>query len=169
MPMTLVDADDLETLLFAVNAIQGVEAALQQRERDPLVRSTKGKLSGAHDRLAAAWRRSKREDPPSPDAGDIAELRAMFTDKNGELTYETVVPHYPQRLAQTLQLVESGPCWEGVKIDWPAPATPQFHPRDGVPRGYGVRLMPRGESALKSVAGIAIQETKKLPAPGDVQ
>lgn len=52
MTPVLVDYDDLQTILFATNAIQGVEAALKARERDPLVLSTKGKLSSAVDERA---------------------------------------------------------------------------------------------------------------------
>lgn len=146
MTTVTVDYDDLQTLLFATNAIQGVEAALKARERDPLMLSTKSKLSAAHDRLADAWRKSKREAPPEPNERDIEELRRMFS---GGQT-EAVVESYPMRLAQVLQLVESGPLWYGTKIDWPAPSTPEFRQAPTDPRDlrWGVRLTARGEAVV---------------------
>lgn len=146
MSSVTVDYDDLQTLLFATNAIQGVEAALKARERDPLVLSTKGKLSSAHDRLSDAWRKSKREAPPEPDEQDIEKLRRMFS---GGQT-EAVVESYPMRLAQVLQLVESGPLWYGTKIDWPAPSSPEFRQATTDPHDlrWGVRLTARGEAVV---------------------
>ena len=147
MPAVTVDADDLETLLFSVNAIQGVEAALKARERDPLVLAKKGRISEAHDRLAAQWRRARRPEPEAPTEGDIAQLRLMFAKGN----VEAVVKEFPTRLVQGLQLVEAGPIWDGIKIDWPAPSTSEFRQSPSDPRGlrYAVRLMPRGEAALR--------------------
>lgn len=150
MPTVIVDAADLETLLFSTGAIKDVENAIKARERDPLVRSSAGRLTEAHDRLAAQWRRAKREPPPEPLPGDIAALRAMFTGPDGTRLMEAVVKTPPIRLAQDLQLVEYGPAWYGTKIDWPVPSTPEFRvapydPRDLI---FGVRLTVRGEGVL---------------------
>lgn len=155
MTTVTVDYDDLEALLFSTGAIKKIEDAVRAQERDPMVKSASGRLSGAHDRLSAAWRRSKREEPEPPTESDIAALDRMFTDREtGERTYECVVSEYPRRLAQVLQLVESGPAWHGVKVDWPAPSVPEFKvaPHDPTQLIWGVRLMPRGERALETGA-----------------
>ncbi len=164
MTTVIVDVDDLQTILFATNAIQGVEAALKARERDPLVLSTKGTLSAAHDRLADAWRKSKREAPPEPSERDIEELRRMFS---GGQT-EAVTTSYPTRLAQTLQLVEAGPVSPGVRIDWPAPASPEFRQSGTSPRDmkYMARLTKHGKRLVCD--GEPAQTTqRRLPEPGD--
>ena len=150
MPAVTVDADDLETLLFSVNAIQGVEAALKARERDPLVLAKKGRISEAHDRLAAQWRRAKRPEPEAPTEADILQLRAMFPEGKSE----AMVKEFPTRLVQVLQFVEAGPIWHGIKIDWPAPAAPEFRQMKSFPQDlqYAARLMPRGEAALRQRA-----------------
>ena len=148
MAAVTVDADDLETLLFSVNAIQGVEAALKARERDPLVLAKKGRISEAHDRLAAQWRRAKRPEPEMPTEADIAELRRLFVI-DGEVAASASLTEYPMRLAQALQLVESGPVWVGVKVDWPAPSVPEFVMGSAQPKAYMARLTARGEALLK--------------------
>jgi hypothetical protein len=156
-PVT-VDSDDLETLLFTTGVVKQVEAAIAGQARDPLAFAAQPKLTAAHERVTATWRRALREPPPAPLPGDIAELHRLFM-QDGGLTYEAVANHYPQRLAQTLQLVEAGPIWDGIKIDWPAPATPEFRPAPSDPRNlrYAVRLMPRGEEALRQAAPLGIE------------
>jgi hypothetical protein len=155
MTTVLVDYDDLEALLFTCGTIKDIENAIKGRDRDPLVKSASSRLTAAHDRVAAAWRRSKRDDPPAPDASDIAILRSMFPP---EVTV-AVVNTAPLRLAQTLLLVEYGPIWEGVKIDWPAPSTPEFRQAPSDPRNlrYAARLTVRGQDVLANaeVAGAA--------------
>jgi hypothetical protein len=160
MPTVTVDADDLEALLFSTGAIKDVEYAIAGRARDPLVKSATTKLAGAHDRAAAAWRRAKRAEPEAPAPNDIVRLRALFV-VNGEIAFEAVTSHYPQRLVQDLLLVESGPIWDGIKIDWPAPATPEFRPAPSAPGElrYAVRLTPRGEDVLRAAVAPA-----RLPA-----
>ncbi|MFP5248653.1 MAG: hypothetical protein ACLGP3_02355 [Acidobacteriota bacterium] len=159
MPTVTVDAADLEALLFATSGIKDLEAALQQRKSNPLVKSGEGRLTGAHDRLSAAWRRANREESwPTRTVTevDIAELRAMFAT-----TEVAILSRYPQRLAQELLLVESGPVWEGLKIEWPAPADPEFRlQQSGVPR-YAARLTHYGRQVLQA-AGVAWLEA---PAP----
>lgn len=58
-PVT-VDSDDLEALLFSTGGIKAIEDALQQRSEDPLVLQAKPRLTAAHDRLTAEWRRQLR-------------------------------------------------------------------------------------------------------------
>ena len=150
MPTVTIDAADLEALLFSTGAIKDIEAALVARERDPLARSAIHRLTGAHDRIAAAWRRANRAEPEAPTDADIAKLRAMFTDSEGERIAVATVKTYPQRLAQTLLLVEAGPMQHGVKIDWPAPSAPEFRAdmHNLYDLSWAVRLTPRGQAAL---------------------
>ena len=51
MVAVTVDTEDLEALLFATSGIKELEAALDQRKRNPMVTSGMGRLAGAHDRL----------------------------------------------------------------------------------------------------------------------
>jgi hypothetical protein len=151
MPSVTVDVADLEALLFATSGIKDLEAALDQRRRNPMVTSIKGKLEGAHDRLSTAWRRAKREaDWPMKvvTEAEIAELRAMFTDMNDDLHAFAVLYEYPMHLAQDLLLVESGPLWEGYQVEWPSPAEPEFvrGPTGGI--RYGARLSHYGRQVL---------------------
>jgi hypothetical protein len=135
MPSVTVDADDLEALLFALSAIGDIEKsaaqlrhAFDQRRTNPMVTSTKGKIEAAHERLAAAWRRAKREgDWPTRtiSESDLDELRAAFKAPNGWWAW-IIVREYPIRWCQDLLLVEAGPCFEGFQIAWPAPNEPQF-------------------------------------------
>jgi hypothetical protein len=145
-----VDYDDLEALLFATGAIKDVENAIKGRDRDPLVRSTASRLTAAHDRVAAAWRRAKREPPPEPSTAEVEELRRMFTGPDGTRLSEVVVKEPPVKFAQRLLLVEYGPAWYGTKIDWPAPSTPEFRAAPYDPRDliFGVRLTTLGEKVL---------------------
>lgn len=129
MPTVTVDVEDLETLLFATSGIKDLEAALDQRRRNPMVTGTKGKMEAVHDRLSTAWRRAKREaDWPQRVVSEreIAELKAMFTDPDGCLCPFILMRDYPRHFAQDLLLVEAGPVWDGHRIEWPAPAEPQF-------------------------------------------
>lgn len=151
MPSVTVDVADLETLLFATSGIKDLEAALDQRRRNPMVISTKGKLEGAHDRLSLAWRRAKREaDWPMKvvTEAEIAELRSMFTDLNGHTHAFAVLYEYPMHFAQDLLLVEAGPLWEGYQVEWPSPAEPEFvrGPTGGI--RYGARLSHYGRQVL---------------------
>jgi hypothetical protein len=151
MPSVTVDVADLETLLFATSGIKDLEAALDQRRRNTMVTSTKGKLEGAHDRLSTAWRRAKREaDMPKVvvTEAEIAELRAMFTDHEGRVRAVIERQDYPMHFAQELLLVEAGPLWEGYKIEWPAPADPEFIIKQGSGIRYGIRLSHYGRQVL---------------------
>ena len=76
-PIT-VDSDDLEALLFATGSIKAIEAALQQRSRDPLVKRAEPVLTEAHNRLAKEWRNATREEP------SFAELKPL-TDEDFRL------------------------------------------------------------------------------------
>ena len=81
-----VSAADLEALLFATSGIKDIEAALDQRRRNPMVAAGTGRLAGAHERLSAAWRRAKREaDWPVKvvTEADLRMLRALFDDGEG--------------------------------------------------------------------------------------
>lgn len=156
MPSVTVDVADLEALLFATSGIKDLEAALDQRRRNPMVSSTKGKLEGAHDRLSTAWRRAKREtDMPKVvvTEAEIAELRAMFVDREGRMRAVIERAEYPMHFAQDLLLVEAGPLWEGYKIEWPSPADPEFIIKQGSGIRYGVRLSHYGRQVL------AVQES----------
>jgi hypothetical protein len=151
MPSVTVDVADLEALLFATSGIKDLEAALDQRRRNPMVASTKGKMEGAHDRLSTAWRRAKREaEWPKKlvTEADIAELRAMFTDREGQMRAFVVLDEYPTYFVQEMLLVESGPLWEGYQVEWPAPAEHQFvrGPTGGI--RYGARLSHYGLQVL---------------------
>ena len=157
-----VDYEDLEALLFATGAIKDVESAIKGRDRDPLAKSAASRLTAAHDRVAAAWRRAKREPPPEPSVGEVEELRRMFTGPDGARLSEAITDTYPQNFAQHLLLVESGPIWEGVKIDWPAPSTPEFRPSGQRMPRYGVRLTVLGEKVLAEVPPNTV--TTGLPA-----
>ena len=151
MPSVTVDVDDLEALLFATSGIKDLEAALDQRRRNPMVTGTKGKLEGAHDRLSTAWRRAKREvDFPKivVTAAEIAELRSMFTGPDGKILAFISLPEYPMHFAQDLLLVESGPLWEGYRIEWPAPTEPEFVMRHTGGLRYGARLSHYGRQVL---------------------
>lgn len=152
MPAVTVDVADLETLLFATSGIKDLEAALDQRRRNPMVISTKGKLEGAHDRLSLAWRRAKREaDWPQKvvTEAEIAELRTMFTGSDGHMRAMVVLDDYPAHFAQDLLLVESGPLWTGYQVEWPSPANPEFiisHQSGRI--CYGARLTHYGRTVL---------------------
>lgn len=151
MPTVTVDAKDLEALLFATSGIKDLEAALDQRRSNPMVRSVQGRLAAAHDRLATEWRRANREaDWPKRVVTEveIAELRAMFTDPSGRLRSFIVLDDYPMHFAQDLLLVEAGPFWAGNQIDWPAPAEPEFIIRHDGNVMYGVRLSHYGLQVL---------------------
>jgi hypothetical protein len=152
MPNVTVDADDLEALLFATSGIKDLEAALQQRKTNPLVKSGMGRMAIAHDRLSTAWRRAKREaDYPAiyVSADDLAELKAMFTRPDGSWMPVVVLDDYPTRFAQSLLLVEAGPLWEGYRIEWPAPNEPAFviNQLEAKIR-YGARLTHYGMQVL---------------------
>lgn len=151
MPSVTVDVADLEALLFATSGIKDLEAALDQRRRNPMVISAKGRLEGAHDRLSTAWRRAKREaDWPMKvvTEAEIAELRAMFMDHEGRIRAVIERAEYPMHFAQDLLLVESGPLWEGYKIEWPSPADPEFIIKQGSGIRYGIRLSHYGRQVL---------------------
>jgi hypothetical protein len=157
MPTVTVDADDLEALLFASGGIKDLEGGIKAmenllagRKNNPMVRSAAGKLGAAHDRLSAAWRRANREaEWPAKlvTQADLAGLQALFTDRFGKIHDFAVLDHYPQRLAQELLLVESGPLWEGYRIDWPSPAEPEFR-TSGAGVRYGARLTHYGKQVL---------------------
>lgn len=149
MTTVTLDVDDVEALLFSVNALQGVENALAAKQRDPMVASAKGRLSAAHDRIASEWRRAKRPETEAPGENDLFALHSLFIDTDDQHLTTAMLNHYPRRLAQDLQLVESGPCWEGMKIDWPAPSTPEFRMGTTEIR-YAARLTPRGDAALEA-------------------
>jgi hypothetical protein len=151
MPTVIVETDDLEALLFATSGIKDLEAALDQRRRNPLVKSGMGKLEGAHDRLSTAWRRAKREeDWPMRvvTEAEIAELRAMFAAPCGGIHAFVILPDYPMHFAQDLLLVEAGPVWQGYRIEWPAPAEPEFVINHPFALMYGVRLTHYGKQVL---------------------
>jgi hypothetical protein len=151
MVAVTVDTEDLEALLFATSGIKDLEAALDQRRRNPMVTSTKGRLEGAHDRLSTAWRRAKRnaEWPKKlVTEAEIAELRAMFTDHDGNIRRFVVLPHYPMHFCQDLLLVESGPCWRGLRIEWPAPAEAEFINDEKSGIFYAARLSHYGRQIL---------------------
>lgn len=157
MPSVTVDTDDLEALLFATGGIKDLEGGIKAlenllagRKNNPMVRSASGKLAAAHERLSTAWRRAKREvDMPAITVteADIIQLRAMFVDRFGKIRDFVVLEHYPMRLAQELLVVESGPLWEGYKIEWPAPAEPEFR-ISGAGLRYGARLTHYGFQVL---------------------
>ncbi len=150
MTSVTLDCKDVEALLFSVNAIQGVEAALIARSRDPMVQSAKGRLSQAHDSIAAEWRRAQRTEPEKPSEQDLRYLQRLFQGTASDHRPFVLLDHYPQRLAQTLQLVESGQYFKGIKIDWPPPHAPEFSPNDlGIK--YAARLTPRGLSYLRNM------------------
>ncbi len=170
-----VDADDLETLLFACSAIGDLEKALDQRKRNPMVQSTKGKMEGAHERLSTLWRRAKREATwpmRTVTEAELAELRRVFTNEDGKLQAVVVLKDYPMHFAQHLLLVEAGPLWEGYRIEWPAPAEPEFviaHPGRIV---YGARLTHYGrqllgvnEEDLVRAGNVIGSPRPKLPPP----
>ena len=160
-----VSAADLEALLFATSGIKDIEAALDQRRRNPMVAAGTGRLAGAHDRLSAAWRRAKREaDWPVKvvTEADIRMLRAMFDDGEGGLFEVALLDGYPTRLAQELMLVEAGPRWDGYRIEWPAPAEPQFVTVHLGPLAYAARLTHYGKQVL------GLGETGGLRPIGDV-
>ncbi len=151
MTSVTVDADDLEALLFACSGIGDLEKALDQHRRNPLLKSTKGKIEGAHERLATLWRRAKRDvDWPKKvvTETEIAELRWMFANGEGRLRSFIVLDHYPMHFAQGLLLVEAGPMWIGRRIDWPAPAEPEFRISHIGPLMYGARLTHSGRQVL---------------------
>lgn len=148
-----VDADDLEVLLFSTGAIKDMEHVLKARERDPLVKSAASRLTDAHDRVTGAWRRAKRPEPEAPTAEDIVVLREMFNGPSGPYGEPFAIAYlkkYPTRLAQTLQLVESGPAWSGTKIDWPS--SPEFlmGTHDAGNLIFGARLTDRGRQVLQN-------------------
>ena len=117
MPSVTVDVDDLEALLFATSGIKDLEAALDQRRRNPMVTGTKGKLEGAHDRLSTAWRRAKREvDFPKivVTAAEIAELRSMFTGPDGKILAFISLPEYPCTLLRIYCWLKAGHCGKAI-------------------------------------------------------
>ena len=170
MSTVVVDTDDLEALLFATSGIKDIEAAIQQRKTNPMVKSGMGRLAGAHDRLAAAWRRSKREvEWPAKlvTKEDVAALRAMFTKADGEVAEVVVSSDYPSYFAQRLMLVESGPLWYGYQVEWPSPSEPEFVKSavGGVSEiSYGIRLNHYGRQVL-AAATTAISQDKGSTAP----
>lgn len=151
MTTVILDAADIEALLFSTGAIKEIEASIRGRSNDPLVRQSAAKLTGAHDRVAAAWRRANRPEPEEPLPSDIAELQSLFAGPDGRALTEVVTGTLPTRLVQALQLVEAGPIWDGVKVDWPG--APEFRQAPSSPRDlrYAVRLTPRGMAALSAV------------------
>ena len=168
MTEVTVDLDDLKTLLFATSGIKDIEAAIQQRKTNPMVGSAQGKMAAAHDRLSAAWRRAEREQTwPARlvTEADIAALRDMFTDpQTGEPIEVALLSAYPMHLAQGLMLVESGPVFQGVKIEWPSPSDPEFRIQGVQPTQYAARLTHYGRQVLAS-AGVAPHPTSgEVPA-----
>ncbi len=140
----LVDSDDLETLLFACGALKDVENAIVAQKSSPMALKAAPKLTGAHERVAASWRRQLREALPEPTDGDLAELKRLFPLADEEVQVLTA----PIRLGQVLQLVEYGPILRGAQIEWPHPAGPEFRPSGHEPVRFAVRLTPRGRNAL---------------------
>ena len=78
----MVDAKDLETLLFATGTIKQMENAMAQHKADPLVQMVKGRYTQAHERLNKAWNNATREEHPTfyqPATQDeIAALRDLY-------------------------------------------------------------------------------------------
>ena len=167
MPDVTVNSDDLEALLFATGGIKDLESALDQRKRNPMVISGVGRLAGAHDRLSAAWRRAKRDvDWPKKvvTESEIALLRSMFTAADGTIKRYIILKDYPAHFAQDLMLVEAGPCWSGFRIEWPAPAEPEFVHETIRKISYAVRLSHYGRQVLGvSESDRAIQAALSQP------
>ena len=175
--------DDLEVLLFATGGIKDLEAGIRNlenllggRKHNPMVSAAVGKLEAVHDRLSTAYRRAKREvDMPKVlvTEADLADLRVMFIDRFGKCRAFVVLEHYPIRLAQQLLAVESGPLWEGYKIEWPAPADSEFRVTQSGKIRYGARLTHYGlqllgvtEADLTSPDNVIGSDLRaKLPAP----
>jgi hypothetical protein len=180
MPNVTIDADDLEALLFATGGIKDLETAIHTlqntlagRKQNPMVRAGMGKLEAAHERLSTAWRRAKREaewPQRTVTEADLAELRAIFIDRYGRARDFVVLNSYPMRLAQELLLVESGPLWEGFKIEWPAPSDSEFRVTMSGKIRYGARLTHYGKQVLSVTDVIderaAIGHQPKLNPPG---
>ena len=100
MPVkVLVDADDLETLLFATGVVKALERALHAATEDEQWRMAQPKITAAHSRLADEWRGALRQtryfDPPqAPSDHELAMIRALV--KLGaaqELGIEVAEPH----------------------------------------------------------------------------
>lgn len=57
-----LDVADVETLLFATGVTKAMEAAVKATTADEQFRGAKPKITGAHDRVAKAWREALRRD-----------------------------------------------------------------------------------------------------------
>lgn len=166
MPTVTVDSDDLEALLFATSGIKDLENALDQRKRNPIVQSTKGKLEGAHDRLSIAWRRAKREaswPKKVVTERDIADLRAMFTDDTGCLRPFVILNDYPLYLAQELLVVDAGPLFDGYLIEWAAPSEPTFQRTISSGIRFGARLNHYGLQVLRAADEMVMAQRLASP------
>ena len=62
MTTVTIEAEDLETLLFATGAIKAMEAALWASKIDPLAQMAKPKITAAHERLNRALLTAKRQE-----------------------------------------------------------------------------------------------------------
>ena len=62
MTTVTIEAEDLETLLFATGAIKAMEAALWASKIDPLAQMAKPKITAAHERLNRVLIVAKRQE-----------------------------------------------------------------------------------------------------------
>lgn len=159
MPEVTVDLDDLEKLVFAGAAIKSIEAALDQRKRDPFVKPHLD-FTEAHSRLAGAVRKARR----NPD-DTVVNPNEPLTDVERKALREaqlTLIEGYSFTVTPHMKLPKNGEVmcvWDRLSakgcivlghyvsgVIWAGDDRPTVHTD---PKGYALKITDRGLAALK--------------------
>lgn len=162
-----VQAEDLETLLFATGAIKDIENALNQRARDTFYLRVESRITQAHNALATEWRRATREPHPEwnqpisdSDVCLIRELWPAVEDPTLDVRFfPKEVPNDPGFMPRIRSLRNKGMIEVGNKqevIFWGDRASENIGAVKLV-----VNLTPRGRIAFSEAESGAIVEVKK--------
>ena len=155
----VVDLDDLRALVFATAAIKGIEAALDQRKRDPFVGEHLDNLTAAHQRVATAMVQAERAGTGTATDWDAPltteEIKAMRyvadavagRQKGFNLFVISAADKMDEPVYDRLQakgMLQVGQFVQGVV--WAGADRPEI---TADPKGYGARLTIRGLRKLE--------------------
>lgn len=83
-PVT-VDSDDLEKIIMVTGIAKKFEEIIRQQSGDPFISKDKEEIKGAHDRIAAEWRRATREPHPDADVPVTTKAFVLLRSLSGKI------------------------------------------------------------------------------------
>lgn len=116
-----IEADDLETLLYAAGAMKPVEMALIGAQEDIQFQMAKPKLRAAHDRASNAWAAAIAEKVEDVDPAMLGPLERAFLSHHARIGRgvawppEMLPPASTTAILKDKRLIEEGVVLKGFR------------------------------------------------------